>query len=227
MAMTFGYEYPPGREDDRFVKLAEDTAAGVTSLFLPESTIINIFPFLRHIPPWVPGATTQKLAADIRETFKGFKNEPFEFLKREVVRILSSLPGSRADFGETFRLLERRNRPCWQACCSVVEILTSSMMKYSRTHFRPITSVCHPYQRSPHPLTLDLAGVETVSSVEGFNSFLESVLFFVSRFSLLCRLRSFASRSTPPYRSARKRKLTESWEQSDYPHLRTGPLYLT
>ena len=36
MAMTFGYEYPPGRKEDRFVKLAEDTAAGVTSLFLPE-----------------------------------------------------------------------------------------------------------------------------------------------------------------------------------------------
>ena len=87
MAMTFGYEYPPGRKEDRFVKLAEDTAAGVTSLFLPESTIINIFSFLRHIPPWVPGATTQKAAANIRETFKGFKNEPFEYLKREVVSI--------------------------------------------------------------------------------------------------------------------------------------------
>ena len=73
MAMTFVYEYHPGRENDRFVKLAEDTAAGVTSLFLPESTIINIFPFLRHIPSWVPGATTQKFAADIRETLKGFK----------------------------------------------------------------------------------------------------------------------------------------------------------
>jgi hypothetical protein len=98
MAMTFGYEYPPGRKEDRFVKLAEDTAAGVTSLFLPESTIINIFPFLRHIPPWVPGATTQKAAANIRETFKGFKNEPFEYLKREVVSKFSVLSGSQAYF---------------------------------------------------------------------------------------------------------------------------------
>ena len=96
MSMTFGYEYPPGQKHDRFVKLAEDTAAGVTSLFLPESTIINIFPFLRHIPPWVPGATTQKLAAEIRETFKVFKNEPFGFLKREMVRIVSVLPESKA-----------------------------------------------------------------------------------------------------------------------------------
>ena len=41
MAMTFGYEYPPGRKEDRFVKLVEDTAAGVTSLFLPESTFYD------------------------------------------------------------------------------------------------------------------------------------------------------------------------------------------
>ena len=90
MAMTFGYDYPPGRKNDRFVTLAEDIAGGVTSLFLPESTIINIFSFLRHIPPWVPGATTQKYAAEIRESLKGFKNEPFDWLKREVVRTVST-----------------------------------------------------------------------------------------------------------------------------------------
>ena len=89
MAMTFGYEYPPGRKNDRFVTLAEEIAGGVTSLFLPESTIINIFSFLRHIPPWVPGAATQKYAAEIRESLRGFKNEPFDWLKREVVRTFS------------------------------------------------------------------------------------------------------------------------------------------
>ena len=147
MAMTFGYEYPPGRKEDRFVKLAEDTAAGVTSLFLPESTIINIFPFLRHIPPWVPGATTQKVAADIRETFKGFKNEPFEYLKREVVSIFAVLPGSQAYVWETFRQLERRNHLCWQASSSEFPRRCNMMMKYSRTHFQPITLVCHSFER--------------------------------------------------------------------------------
>jgi hypothetical protein len=93
MAMTFGYDYPPGQVHDRFVELAEQTASGVTTLFLPESTLINIFPFLMHIPPWVPGATTQKIAADIRKSLNGYRNEPFDYLKREVVRILSVLPG--------------------------------------------------------------------------------------------------------------------------------------
>jgi hypothetical protein len=44
----------------------------------------------------VPGATMQKLGAEIRGTFKRFKNEPFEFLKREVARTFSVLAGSKA-----------------------------------------------------------------------------------------------------------------------------------
>ena len=69
MVMTFSY-YPPGEVHDRFVELAEQTASGVTTLFLPESTLINnIFPFLMHIP----GATTQKIAADIRKSLNGYK----------------------------------------------------------------------------------------------------------------------------------------------------------
>jgi hypothetical protein len=52
-------------------------------------------------------------------------------------------------------------------------------------------------------------------------------LYFVFRFNLLYQLHSFASRFTPTHRNARRRKLTESWEENDYPLSRTGPLYLT
>ena len=83
--------------------------------------------------------------------------------------------------------------------------------------------------RAPtYPLTLDLlAGVETVSSVKGLDSSLKFGFIYFFRFSLLCRLRSFASRFTQPHRSAHRRKLTESWEQNDYPLSRTGILYPT
>ena len=170
MAMTFGYDYPPGQVHDRFVELAEQTASGVTTLFLPESTLINIFPFLMHIPPWVPGATTQKIAADIRKSLNGYRNEPFDYLKREVVRILSVLPRSQAR--ERLRRPERRNHPCWQACYSVVGILKSLTMKYSRMHLQLLTLVCHPCKcPSTRPLTLDSAGVETVGTVTSFVCF--------------------------------------------------------
>ena len=88
MAMTFGYEYPPGKEHDHFVSLAEETASGLSSLLLPGSTIINVLPFLKYIPPWVPGATTQKFAARIKSVAHLYRNEPFKFVERQMVSVL-------------------------------------------------------------------------------------------------------------------------------------------
>lgn len=92
MGTTFGYDFPPGRERDRFVDLAEEISSGIAKLFLPGSTLINVLPFLRHIPPWIPGATTQKFAAGIRKLLNAYKNEPFEYVERELVSILSISP---------------------------------------------------------------------------------------------------------------------------------------
>jgi hypothetical protein len=90
MSATFGYEYPPGREHDRFVSLAEETVRGISCLFQPGSTMINIFPFLKYIPPWVPGATTQKFLARLRSVAHSYRNEPFESVERQMVSVLSS-----------------------------------------------------------------------------------------------------------------------------------------
>ncbi len=110
MAVTFGYEYPPGKEHDHFVSLAEETVNGLASVFQPGSTLINVFPFLKYIPPWVPGATTQKFAARIRSVAHSYRNEPFESVERQMVSVLISFscPGVK----ERHRLPKsRRGRP--------------------------------------------------------------------------------------------------------------------
>ncbi|KAF8342404.1 cytochrome P450 [Amanita rubescens] len=84
MAVTFGYEYPPGKEDDHFISLAEETIDGLSSAFQPGSTLINVFPFLKYIPPWVPGAATQKSAARIKSVAHLYRNEPFESVERQM-----------------------------------------------------------------------------------------------------------------------------------------------
>ena len=92
MEMAFGYEIPPNGVSDRLADLADETGNGVDLLFLPESTLINVFPILKHIPPWVPGATTQKFAHGLRKMLDSFRNEPFEILERQLVRIFFALP---------------------------------------------------------------------------------------------------------------------------------------
>ncbi|KAF8628133.1 hypothetical protein AX15_004069 [Amanita polypyramis BW_CC] len=108
MGMAFGYDVVPGQKDDRFVKLAEETAQRVARLALPESTLINVLPFLGHIPPWVPGASTQKEAAEIRSDMKAYKNEPFDHVVRNLAAgnfkecMLANLLQHRTKVGEMY-----------------------------------------------------------------------------------------------------------------------------
>ncbi|KAM6490495.1 Cytochrome P450, partial [Amanita muscaria] len=83
MATGFGYDVIPGQKDD----ITEPACFALNEgadLSVPGRTLIAMFGFLRHIPPWVPGATTQKLGARIRQAVAQSKNEPYESTKRKI-----------------------------------------------------------------------------------------------------------------------------------------------
>jgi hypothetical protein len=87
MAMIFGYDLVPGHKD-QYVELAEFAIGTVAELLLPGRSLIPICPFLKHVPPWVPGADTRKLCAQVAEAAIQYKNQPFDFVKRHLVRYL-------------------------------------------------------------------------------------------------------------------------------------------
>ncbi|KAF8628642.1 hypothetical protein AX15_003774 [Amanita polypyramis BW_CC] len=84
MSIVYGYDVIPGQDSEHFVKIAEESVSNFSKLFQPTSSFINILPFLMHIPPWVPGASTQKLAAEVRKDFELYKNEPFKYAERNL-----------------------------------------------------------------------------------------------------------------------------------------------
>ncbi|KAF8628644.1 hypothetical protein AX15_003776 [Amanita polypyramis BW_CC] len=84
MSIIYNYDVIPGQEAERFVSVAEESVKNFVKLFQPTSTFINLLPFLMHIPPWVPGASTQRLAAQVRRDFGAYKNEPFEYVERNL-----------------------------------------------------------------------------------------------------------------------------------------------
>jgi hypothetical protein len=83
--MIFGYDLVPGHKDE-YVELAEFAIDTVAELLLPGRSLVPIFPFLKHIPPWFPGAATQRLCAQVAESAVQYKNQPFDFVKRHLVR---------------------------------------------------------------------------------------------------------------------------------------------
>jgi hypothetical protein len=91
MSTTFGYDIATGDANDRYVDLAEHILAVIPGLLQPGRNMINIFPFLRFIPPWFPGASTQKSMVKVKELWMAYKTEPYEYVKSNLVYI-STLP---------------------------------------------------------------------------------------------------------------------------------------
>lgn len=90
MATTYGDDIAPEQNKDRFVDLAEFIVATGTDLLLLGRTLVAALSFLRHIPPWFPGASTQRIAVRVREAVAQFRSEPVEYVKQKmVIRFIS------------------------------------------------------------------------------------------------------------------------------------------
>lgn len=83
MLMTYGYA--PASVDDPVIKAADEGAKIFGSLFQFNGTLINIFPILRHIPAWVPGATSQKQIKRLKWLTDEAKRIPLEHVKAAMV----------------------------------------------------------------------------------------------------------------------------------------------
>jgi hypothetical protein len=78
MAMLMMYGYAPESLDDPIIHLADEAATLAATLLQPGGTLINVLPFLRHVPSWVPGATGKKIAEKVRRLTVDTKRIPME-----------------------------------------------------------------------------------------------------------------------------------------------------
>jgi len=87
MSTTYGFDIPAGDIHHKYITSTEWILTALSALCHPTGTIINAIPFLRHIPPWFPGAFTQRYAAKAREVAMANTIEPFEWVKSKFVLI--------------------------------------------------------------------------------------------------------------------------------------------
>ncbi|KAM6490022.1 Cytochrome P450 [Amanita muscaria] len=84
LATTFGYDVIAGKKTDPFVEAGQYAIASTSEIILPGRTLIVVFPFLRHIPPWFPGVATQRFCAQIRDAYVRYRIGSFEYVKRNM-----------------------------------------------------------------------------------------------------------------------------------------------
>lgn len=79
------YGYDVESIDDPYVTKPDQSMKIAVRLVTPGVTLINIFPILASIPPWFPGATAQKLAAEVRRLTDEILGDPIKWAKMRLV----------------------------------------------------------------------------------------------------------------------------------------------
>ncbi|KAI0361666.1 cytochrome P450 [Trametes cingulata] len=64
--------------DDEYIAIGERAVEGPTEALVLGALWVEFLPFLRHLPPWFPGASYQRKAAQWRDEAMALKHEPFK-----------------------------------------------------------------------------------------------------------------------------------------------------
>ncbi|KAF7346415.1 putative cytochrome P450 [Mycena sanguinolenta] len=82
--MATVYAYDVQTRNDHFVTLVENASRKLSESFFPGAVAVNMFPILRYLPSWMPGAGFQRFAAESRKLSKEMKEVPFNFVKQNM-----------------------------------------------------------------------------------------------------------------------------------------------
>ncbi|KAG8737366.1 hypothetical protein FRC10_008281 [Ceratobasidium sp. 414] len=82
LSCVYGYEVTSS--DDPVLKLVEGAAAHLGEALLPTNFLVNIFPWLRYVPAWFPGAGWKKVASEWRKELRDTIEIPYRFTVKQV-----------------------------------------------------------------------------------------------------------------------------------------------
>ncbi|KAH8984173.1 cytochrome P450 [Lactarius hatsudake] len=85
MRLTYGYDL---KENDDMLVPPKRVIEIMTQFVLPGAALINHLPFLRRLPSWVPWFKYEPLAAECRELARRMRDEPIDFVRNSMVRIV-------------------------------------------------------------------------------------------------------------------------------------------
>ncbi|KAG7086368.1 hypothetical protein E1B28_002328 [Marasmius oreades] len=82
IATVYGYDIAPS--NDRFVDLAEQSVGTLSDAVHPSAFVVNVLPFLRHLPLAFPVFKFQRIARRTRGMLNEMRTVPYEFVKNNV-----------------------------------------------------------------------------------------------------------------------------------------------
>ncbi|EMD37283.1 hypothetical protein CERSUDRAFT_83037 [Gelatoporia subvermispora B] len=83
--MRVAYGIDAQADDDPYIHLAEHTLHGLSKVSTFGAYLVDIWPILKHIPGWVPGAGFKKEAAEFSKSLNTLLNTPYDELHRRML----------------------------------------------------------------------------------------------------------------------------------------------
>ncbi|TFY60472.1 hypothetical protein EVJ58_g5133 [Rhodofomes roseus] len=78
------YGHTVASDEDEYLHYAEAALKGTTEVASPGAAIVDILPFLRHIPSWMPGAGFKREAAEVKVSIEEAHVRPYEMVERAM-----------------------------------------------------------------------------------------------------------------------------------------------
>lgn len=73
--------------NDPYVRLVETVSEGSNKAALPGAWWVEFFPFLRHIPDWVPGIAFKRFIQKYIPLVKAMRDRPFDEVLAAIVSL--------------------------------------------------------------------------------------------------------------------------------------------
>lgn len=81
MKIAFGYE---PKENDEFVRIAEDAQLAMVSAARPGAYLVDILPILKYVPEWMPGAGFRRVARKGYELAQELQEKPWAWAEQQL-----------------------------------------------------------------------------------------------------------------------------------------------
>ena len=85
LQLAYGYEVADDQRADPLVRIAEEAMQGFARASEPGAFLVDIFPVLRYLPDWAPGAGFKAIARSMRRDLERLYDVPFDFVKKQIV----------------------------------------------------------------------------------------------------------------------------------------------
>ena len=85
--MKIGYGIAVQESEDPYISIAEEALNGLSKAGIPGAFWVDLFPMLKYVPSWFPGAGFQKKAARWKEAINAMAEKPFRHVQEQLVEV--------------------------------------------------------------------------------------------------------------------------------------------